>query len=164
VTNNKDKISEINEALESDNIELAHRLVHTLKGNAGQLKKTSLQRVAQEVEDRLKDGENLTTSVLMKMLETQFNTAYAELATLTVNSADCETKNILSTDDALEILNELQPVLQEHTTDCLSFVEKLTEIPGSEQLIKHIEDFDFLNAEIILDTLKKTLEESQNEK
>ena len=51
---NRSKYEEIAGAIASGDIALAHRLVHTLKGNAGQIGKSGLQKAASEVEEFLK--------------------------------------------------------------------------------------------------------------
>ncbi|MCL2576703.1 MAG: ATP-binding protein [Defluviitaleaceae bacterium] len=156
VKNNSDKINEINNALNSGDIKLAHRLVHTLKSNAGQLNKTLLQLSAGEVEDRLKDGENFVPPKLIKTLETELNAALTELAPL-VSKATFETANIIDNYAANKILDELHPLLKENNSDCLSFIEKLREIPGSDELIQQMDNFDFELAEKTLTELKKKL-------
>jgi len=72
---------EIRNALNTGDVTLAHRLVHNLKSNAGQLRKSSLQRVAGEVEDNLKSGENHVTEQQMQKLEKELKIVIAELKT-----------------------------------------------------------------------------------
>ena len=71
VKGNQNKVDEIRNAIKEGDIELAHRLAHTLKGNAGQLGKTILHAAASDVERRLKHGENLVTEDLLRILETE---------------------------------------------------------------------------------------------
>jgi len=85
---NHKKIDDINDAINSGDIKLAHRLAHTLKGNAGQLNKTRLQQAAKDVEQQLKDGENLVTLEQMETLEKEFNSALKELVRDSMQSAD----------------------------------------------------------------------------
>jgi len=71
VDTNSDICSEIDIALNEGNIKLAHRLVHTLKSNAGQLGKKSLQKAAEDMENNLKDEKNLTAPNQMDVLKTE---------------------------------------------------------------------------------------------
>ena len=71
---------EIKNALNEGDIKLAHRLVHNLKSNAGQLRKSSLQQAAREVEDNLKSGENHVTDQQMQILERELNSVIVELS------------------------------------------------------------------------------------
>jgi signal transduction histidine kinase/DNA-binding response OmpR family regulator len=80
---NRTKINEIKTALEEGDIKLAHRLVHTLKGNAGQIGITALQQAAAGVESGLKDGINLVTGDQLALLEKELNAALLEFASPT---------------------------------------------------------------------------------
>jgi len=82
VKEGRTKFTNIAEAIEAGDIKLAHRLVHTLKGLAGQIGKTLLQQAAAEVERHLKDGENSVTPHEMSILETELNAVIAELTPL----------------------------------------------------------------------------------
>ena len=76
---NKNKFEEITKALEDNDIKLAHRLVHTLKGNSGQIGKNSLQSAALIVEHQLKDGVNNVTRDQMLELKEELETVLTEL-------------------------------------------------------------------------------------
>ena len=52
--NNQGRFDEIASAVKSGDIKLAHRLAHTLKGNAGQIGESNLQNAAAKVESLLK--------------------------------------------------------------------------------------------------------------
>jgi len=76
----RDNFKEIISALDNGDIKLAHRLVHSLKGNAGQLGKTVLQKAASDVELALRDEKNLVTGDQLALLEKELNTALSEFA------------------------------------------------------------------------------------
>jgi len=80
VKGNQNKVDEIRNAIKEGDIELAHRLAHTLKGNAGQLGKTILHGAASDVERQLKHGENLVTEELLRILETELYMVLNEFA------------------------------------------------------------------------------------
>ena len=82
VKEGRTKFTNIAEAIEAGDIKLAHRLVHTLKGLAGQIGKTLLQQAAAEVEQHLKDGKNSVTPHEMSILETELNAVIAEVTPL----------------------------------------------------------------------------------
>ena len=54
IKGNLNKYEEISDAINSGDIELAHRLAHSLKSNAGHIGKSKLQKAAAEVEELLK--------------------------------------------------------------------------------------------------------------
>jgi len=144
IETNKDKFLELTEALDNDNIELAHRLVHTLKSNAGQLGKTVLQRAAAVVEKNLKGGENLATPEQLLNLKTELSAVLVAIAPfaneLLVSDAEIEQMDPAS---ARELLDELEPLLHDNDSDCITYIDKLRGIKGSEELIRLIDNFDF---------------------
>ena len=155
VKNNAGKYAEIKDAIKAGNFKLAHRLVHTLKSNAGQLNKTLLQKAAEEVENGLKDGKNFTTALQLETLEIELNSAIAELTPLVEEQEQSIATELLDIDTARVILNELETLLEDGDTECLSYIDSLKKIPESGDLIRQIELFDFLPALKTLDELKK---------
>jgi len=77
------KFNEINEAIGKKDIKLAHRLAHTLKGNAGQIGKTDLQKAAAQVEHHLRDGINLVTEELFETLKKELDSVLSEFSSET---------------------------------------------------------------------------------
>jgi len=71
----QNRLKEIKSALEGGDIKLAHRLVHSLKGNAAQIEKPALQKAAAAVELALKDEKNLVTAEQLALLEKELNAA-----------------------------------------------------------------------------------------
>jgi len=144
VKNNKNKTEEIHDALEVGDIELAHRLAHTLKGNAGQLKKTLLGQAALKVENLLKDGDNLVAPHHLNVLDSELKTVLAELEPLVrYDDADDETGAPLGNGEALNLLEKVEPLLADSNPDSLSYVKELKAIKGSGTLVEHLEQLDF---------------------
>ena len=79
---NQARFSEIVLALDKNDLQLAFRLAHTLKGNAGQLGKNALQKASAQVESALKDGENLVTPDMLALLEAELALVLNEFAPL----------------------------------------------------------------------------------
>lgn len=75
---NQNKYNEIIKALDKD-LKLAHRLVHNLKSNAGQIGKTGLQSAAADVERQLVGGINNTTERQLQLLKTELAIVLNEL-------------------------------------------------------------------------------------
>jgi len=82
VKNNKDKYQELIDALDSGDIVLAHRLVHSLKSDAGQIGKIILQKAAADVEQNLKDGKKLVTAEQLNILKMELDLVLNEFASL----------------------------------------------------------------------------------
>ena len=160
VENNKNTFREITDALAADDIAVAHRLAHTLKSNAAQLNKTVLQRAAIDVELSLKEDKNLVTSEQMEILEMELNAVLAEFAPIAQESttpAVSAATGTMDTASAQKLLDKLEPMLNESDYDSMSFIEDLKLIPGSEELIKRIDNFDFTPALESLQKLRESL-------
>jgi len=161
VKNNQDKYLEIKNAIDTGDIKLAHRLTHTLKGNAGQLGRTSLQQIAYEMETSLKDGENLVTAEQLELLEKELKAAITEFMPLVQENEQnvfAEPADLpLYKEAALNLLEELEYLLGENNYECLAFTDTLKQIPGSEELIRHIDDLNFALAADTLIQLKQNL-------
>jgi len=157
VLNNRNKFNEIKDAVNTGDIKLAHRLAHTLRGNAGQLKKTALQKAAEDVETQFKNDISDIESKEMKILEKELNAVMAELEPLANEIPPAQTEELLDDEAAKLLLEELEPILKTGNTKCLTYVDKLRMISGSEELIKQIESFKFKPAAETLEELKKKL-------
>jgi CheY-like chemotaxis protein len=76
--NNQNKYNEMIKAMEAGDLELAHRIAHTLKGNAAQLGRTGLHIAAADVERQLKEGK--ATEDQLKTFEAEFYKFLEELS------------------------------------------------------------------------------------
>jgi signal transduction histidine kinase/DNA-binding response OmpR family regulator len=160
VKDNTNKYGEIADALKAGDIKLAHRLAHTLKSNAGHLGKALLQKAAADVEHKLADGQNLVTADLMVTLETTLAAALAELAPLVKDVSEAAAPanaEPLSAEAGRELIEKLQPLLELGDLSARQFTDDLRRIPGSGDLLKHIEDLDFDLALASLAELKEGL-------
>jgi len=82
VKTNINKYDEICKCMEAGDIKQAHRLVYTLKGNAGQVGKNRLQSAAAAVEHQLADGTNSVTPDQMAALKNELDSALTEFQSL----------------------------------------------------------------------------------
>ena len=85
---NKNIFAEITEALEKDDIKLAHRLVHNLKSNAAIIEQYDLQKAAADIELRLKEGNDTVTPGQLAALETKLNIVLDKIKLLLESNAD----------------------------------------------------------------------------
>ena len=158
VKENKEKAKEIADAIGAGDIKLAHRLAHTLKSNAGQLGKTALQKAANDVEALLKDDKNLTTKDHMNTLAAELDAALKELAPFAEVAIAAQSEaGPFDIEKARELLSALEPLLKDGNPECMNMTGDIGAIPGSEELIRQIEDFDFEPAVSTLDELKKKI-------
>jgi len=79
---NINRYEEINKLIESGDIKLACKLVHALKGNAGQIGKNRLQSAAASVEHQLADGVNTASPEQMAALKNELDAVLTEFLPL----------------------------------------------------------------------------------
>jgi HPt (histidine-containing phosphotransfer) domain-containing protein len=163
VKENKTRYSEFEQAISIGDMKLAYRIVHTLKGNAGQLGKTLLQQSAAEVEQQLKDGENHATKEQLETLESRLEAALIQLtAELETNAMETgEAGQLLDEKASIELIEKLEPLLQTGNTECLELMDSLNLVPENDglkaQLIQQMEDLEFEQAVLTLAVLKKKI-------
>jgi CheY-like chemotaxis protein len=145
---NKDKAKEIAKAVDEGDIKLAHRLAHTLKGNAGQLGKTILQEAAADVEKNLKNEVIRVTKEQLKTLENELAMVINEFSLLNFSKRQPSDKEIpaVEHEKILKLFEKLEPLLKSGNPESLNIADELRTIPGSGLVIQYIEDFDFSHA------------------
>jgi HPt (histidine-containing phosphotransfer) domain-containing protein len=137
VENNKTRYKDIIFAINSGDIKLAHRLVHTLKSNAEIIGKIGLHKAAMDVEMLLKDGENLVTQEFLTILEAELAAVLAELEPLVAEKTDPESMSKpLSEDEVRDLLATLKPLLERNNPECLKYIDVIRRIPGDGSFVK----------------------------
>jgi len=79
---NINKYEELCKLIESGDIKMAYKLVHALKGNAGQIGKNRLQSAAASVEHQLADGVNTASPEQMETLKSELDAVLTEFLPL----------------------------------------------------------------------------------
>ena len=167
VRKNKHKFHEISDAISRDDITTAHRLVHTLKGNAGQLGSKSLFAIAEKIEYMLLDHTLPVPKHDMKMLRNELKRTLAEFEQLiqadvgaasqthAVNSSNSESLKSL---EATALLAKLSELLKDSNAGCLGLIPELSALGGErvEKLICEIDEYDF---EVAAETLSGIMQE-----
>jgi len=156
--NNRRKYEEITNALKENDVKLAHRLAHSLKSNAGQIKRTFLQKAAADVESCLKDGKNEVSGELLSMLEKEFSLTLSQLDA-ELGEEDGEENEVQGEplDEAAcrELFDKLEPLLKMGNPECCNFINTLRRAPESDTLIRQMENYDFESAAVTLAELRK---------
>jgi len=159
--NNRTAFSAISNAVYEGDLKLAHRLAHTLKSNAGLIGKLALQKAAAEVEESLMGGESYLSDGQIDALRIELNAVLDELAPLAEENAAPDRPGTARSEydeqAALELIDRLGPLLWSGSTESLALVDDLRVVPGSEELIGQIEDFDFASAAGSLEGLRASL-------
>ena len=154
IKNNRGKYAEITGAIAAGDLKLAHRLVHSVKGNAGFIRKTKLQEIAGKIEALLQT-ESPIPEALMNRFEIELALTLEELGPLLHESA----KEIapLTSEQALALFEELEPMLENRDPSSIKLIDKLRAVPGAEELVRQIESFDLKFAQKTLAGLKKSM-------
>jgi len=153
---NKETFSEIVKAYETGDIMFAHRLAHTLKGNAGQIGEKKLQSAAAAVESMLSKGRKPLEKEKMETLKQELQSVIESLEPLLHEKEARFIEAILDKDDILDILNKLELVLEVNETASRKMLPELYAIKGAEELAKYIDDFEFKLAAEELTKFKET--------
>ena len=143
---NRSRCSEIVSAIATKDIKLAHRLVHSLKNNAGQINSSALQRAAADVEGSLAAGKRITEAQV-KTLESELTSVIEDIEqALQADASETQAEplpELYSAERSLELLEKLEPMLQSGNPDCLGFINDLRAIRGSGELIAQMEELNF---------------------
>jgi len=142
---NQDKYAEICRAISLGDLTLAHRLAHTLKGNAGQLGKSALQCFAAQIETLLKNGVRPACEQ-MASLKAELNAVLEELKPPPGElEAPVEEKE-QNAEKTRTLFEKLEVMLENINPACVDLLPELRNVPGTEDLTRQIEDYDFESA------------------
>jgi len=156
VRSNSYIIGEMTEAIEKGDIRLAHRLVHTMKSNAGQIGENRLMELSALAEFQLSGGKNTLEPATMETLEAELDLVLEKLGVtegIQTAPAEAEQQSAFDTKKALAVFERLEPLLRDKDTDSLQFLEELSAIPGAEGIANEIEDFNFRKALRLLEEM-----------
>ena len=173
IKNNLMIYTEITDALASGDIKLAHRLAHSLKGDAGQIGKTALRKAAAAVEGQLRDAAaspvrtplseaegaapaQYVSQSAMDLLKTECSLVIEELKPLLSESCPKVSKS-LNREQTLALFEKLEEMLENINPECVDLIDEIRAAAGTEELARHIEDYDFERAAAALAELKGKL-------
>ena len=157
---NRTTVEDIQKAAREGNIELAHRLAHSLKGNAAQIGEDRLRKAAAAAEEMLSDGKNMITEEYCGILKTELNAVLEKLTPLMDGMSKGKQAGSSTKEDAGNLFAKLEDMLANRNPECMNLLDDIQAIPGTGELVKNIEDFEFKTA---LRTLSK-LKEQYNQK
>jgi CheY-like chemotaxis protein len=164
--NNQTVHTDISEAVAAGDSKLAHRLAHTLKGNAGLLGKTGLRNAASEVEALLKDGIASVWDNKMNILKTELILVLDEFKPLLDENSTQDKSQTLTPEQITALFVKLKPMLENDNPECVDLLSTIRAVPDSgtetpehqlvNQLINQIENYNFKAAAgTLADLIKK---------
>jgi len=152
---NRDIVEKISQAMDDGDVKLAHRLAHTLKGNAGQIGEVYLREISSDIEGMLRNENIPAARTKMWQLEASLAKVLDKLAPLVAEEEEKKIDEISDTRQIRRILAAVEPMLKEMNPESMNMLDSIRSIPGSENLALHVEDFDFKRALKELENLKK---------
>jgi len=156
--NNQTTYDKINKAAQNGDIKLAHRLVHTLKSNAGLIGKSKLRASAAALESMFAEGIDRPYNDEMNALKIDLESVLESLSPL-LDELNADRKPLIRDAQKIrEILSKLEPMLINKNPDCEELLDDILTIPGAEELAKQTDKFNFKQAIIELSKIKKEWE------
>jgi HPt (histidine-containing phosphotransfer) domain-containing protein len=143
--NNQTVVNDIIEAVASGDAILAHRLAHTLKGNAGLLGKTGLRNAASEVEALLRDGIESVWENKIKILKAELVLVLDEYKPLLEETTQVQRQE-LDVEQTLALFEKLKPMLENDNPECVDLLGSIRAVSGAETLVQQIENYNFKEA------------------
>ncbi|MCL2042537.1 MAG: Hpt domain-containing protein [Treponema sp.] len=165
VKNNQFKYDELIKAVDEGNIKLAEEIAHSLKSNAGQIGEQRLQEAAESAEAlfsrvrRMKKtgdtGEVYILDSLRKTLKNELELVLEKLKLMSETNISNPIYLIPNSNEVQEIFEKLQHLLMHFNPECINMLGIISSIPGTEELVQQIEDFEFEQAAFTLEKLRK---------
>ena len=150
-------VTDLNAALEANNIKQAYFLAHTIKGLAGLIGENNLVEIAGKAEASFRNGSVPAEIVKQLVAEAQRVLAMIEdkLSGSVKNARDVALA--LNKEKAAEVFDKLAALLEADSFDALELCAEVAEIPETEELIRQVEDIEFALALKTLVKLRETL-------
>jgi len=140
----------------------ARRIAHSLKSTAGLIGETALFDAAGKIEDTIASGGEVS-EIDLDALQEELSGVIAGIkipegvfpsGSVGGNCSDSGNGTMLDKNAARELFSRLHPLLKTHSSECLSFIPKLAQLPQSAVLVRQIEQFEFSHAIITLKTME----------
>jgi CheY-like chemotaxis protein len=151
IRNNENIFENICAAIETQDVKATHRMLHTLKSNAGLIGEARLQKIAQEMESMFTNG--MIANGIMPVFGDYLGLLRAEskrvisdlrpLLELSLSGARLKSDEPLSIEQIKELVDKLEPLLKKRNTECLNLLDDIRNVPEMEELANQMERYDF---------------------
>jgi len=133
--NQGNSTEEIKKALEDDDIELAKRLAHTIKGVAGNIGATHLEAAARDLESGIQHNGKDVDLILIESTHTQLELVVRSIHDIEegIDSSSGSTEPTAGTAEIKKLTQQLKDLLEEDDTEAEEVIEELKkQLKGSE--------------------------------
>ena len=155
VKSNQTTFNEIITAISNNEIELAHRITHTIKSSAANINEVKLQESAAAAESMLKNKENRLKEGQLEILEKELKIVLRKYAHMLTQKTPKITQKMIDKTKKRELLQKLEVMLTVQDMECMNLLDEIRTIAGTEELIEKIENFDFEQALLVLNEIRK---------
>jgi two-component system sensor histidine kinase/response regulator len=123
-----DSVDQIYQALDTGDIETAHRIAHTMKGLAGNLGADALQSAAENVDREFKAGDLESVKALLPEMETNLQRVARAIDSAWPATQPDQAQGVVEFDKPLvkEVLTRLEGLLQENDMDAQDVLDELS--------------------------------------
>ncbi|MCL2851746.1 MAG: response regulator [Defluviitaleaceae bacterium] len=149
---------DIRKALDTGNIETAHRLAHTLKGLAGLINEAALSQSAKEIENLLENGE-IPTDNQLSALDNKLTRILEGIVKPKTKALELSANKAFDRDKAFATFDKLSPLLESRSSGSLNLLDELRMIPETAVLVRQIKTLNFAAALKTLNVLKDIFED-----
>jgi CheY-like chemotaxis protein len=152
---------EIREAVNAGDKEKAYRLAHTLAGNAALIDRAKLRHIASSIEKLLKDGV-VPPEEHFTLLKDELDAVIKEITKNQEQPAGTKEQKTTGNEEAPDpqrarsLLDNLETMLKERNPQCITLLDDIRAIAGTEDIIRDVENFDFKPA---INKIRKKREE-----
>ena len=153
---NQNSFADIAAALDAKDLILAHRLLHTLRGNAALIGQTALEKICADMEHRLNEGKSSVSAEQIETLQNEINAVIEELIQKNDLSGNGrQRKQSLNKKQSLKLLKKLQSMLEERDPLFVKLIDDVRTISGTEELVSQLENYLLKQASVTLAKLIK---------
>ncbi|MCL2249507.1 MAG: response regulator [Oscillospiraceae bacterium] len=157
VKSHKNTISLLRQALDDGDIGTAHRLAHTIKSSAAMIYENTLSEAAKEVELVLAKNKQ-PTEAQMLTIKTELDRVLHSIGEPAANTPAAHVS--LSPQEAITLLDKVEPLLTNRNTTCMAMLNDLRKIPQADLLCGQMEDYNFGDALETLEALRENLRDA----
>ena len=155
VRDNKQKFQEIINSVTIGDMKQTHRLVHTLKSSAGMIGEKKLQFAASKAEALLKNNIPVSDEC-WELLEFELSNVLHKLTPTLAEKTGFQRDTTKTPEETQKLFMQLESFLINRNPESLDLIEEIRDIPGTHELVRYVESYDFRPAIQVLAQLKET--------
>lgn len=179
-TDYSDMFNDIKDELEKNNIEIAERFIHSIKGVAGNIGAKELQKASEEFENAIRGNRSNEFNKLLLNFKNKFDEVISSLQVLGTKDKGSDeigknSKLLSNSRKLLKLLKELKPEIKNgNPKKCAIIIKKITNLKFTETVEEDVKELELLTKkykfekaitllELILKKVKAWLQKAEME-